>query len=116
MTNKTKAAIPIFKTLEEEIEYWEAQGPFAKGKRGRVSKPKAKERRSSFLAVRLSGEELTRLRDVAAKEGVGPSTFARKVLLEAMGQSGARAVTKEELTRVLEAALAGVRGKGRGKS
>ena len=76
--------IPDFKTLEEEREYWEARGPLAEGYRGRVSKPKAGQKRSSFLSVRLTGEELTRLRDIAAKQGLGPSTFARLVLTSAI--------------------------------
>jgi hypothetical protein len=112
MVNKRKNGIPTFQSLEEEKEYWEARGPFAKGRKGKINKPVAKDKRSSFLAVRLSGAELTRLRDVAAKEGLGSSTFARKVLLEAIGRGEARAVTREELERVLEAALEGVKGGG----
>ena len=72
--------IPEFQSLEEEREYWEARGPLAEGHRGRINKPKPGQKRSSFLAVRLTGEELTRLRDVAARHGLGPSTFARIVL------------------------------------
>ncbi len=36
---KTKP-IPEFKTLEEEKQYWEARGPLAKGKRGRLNRTK----------------------------------------------------------------------------
>ncbi len=113
MVIKRKDELPTFKSLEEEKEYWEAQGPFAKGRRARFNKPVPKEKRSSFLAVRLSGEELTRLRDVAAKEGIGSSTFARKVLLEAIERGGKtpRAMTKKELTKILESALEGVKVK-----
>src|SRR3989304_9780388 len=78
------ARIPEFKTLEEEREYWEARGPLGEGKKGRVNRPSPGQKRSSFLAVRLTGEELTRLRDIAAKQGLGPSTFARLVLASAI--------------------------------
>ena len=74
--------IPEFKSLEEERAYWEARGPLAEGHKGRINKPNAK--RSSFLAVRLTGEELTKLRDVAAKNGMGPSTYARIVITSAI--------------------------------
>jgi hypothetical protein len=76
--------IPEFKTLEEEKEYWEARGPLADGHNGTLNKPKPKQKRSSFLAVRLTGEELTRLRDMAARQGLGPSTYARMVLTSAI--------------------------------
>ncbi len=76
--------IPKFESLEEEREYWEARGPLSDGHKGRISKPTAGQKRSSFLAVRLTGEELTQLRDRAAKHGVGPSTFARIVLTSAI--------------------------------
>jgi len=72
--------VPEFKTLKEEKEYWEARGPLAEGREGTINKPKAKQKRSSFLAVRLTGEELTQLRDLAAKQGLGPSTYARILL------------------------------------
>jgi antitoxin component of RelBE/YafQ-DinJ toxin-antitoxin module len=93
--------IPEFKTLEEEKEYWEARGPLAEGHRGIVNKPKQK--RSSFLAVRLTGEELTRLRDIAAKQGLGPSTFARMLLTSAIErQSQPDMVTLTELKNMME--------------
>lgn len=76
--------IPEFDSLEEEKAYWEAEGPLAEGKKGRINKPSPRANRSSFLAVRLTGEELTRLRDMAAKRGVGTSTFARQLLISAM--------------------------------
>jgi hypothetical protein len=80
--------IPEFKTLEEEKEYWEARGPLAEGHKGTINKPEAKQKRSSFLAVRLTGEELTHFRDIAAKQGLGPSTFARIILTALIQQDG----------------------------
>lgn len=80
MKETRDTGIPEFQSLEEERKYWEALGPLAEGHKGRINRPKSSEKRSSFLAVRLTGEELTHLRDIAAKQGVGPSTFARIVL------------------------------------
>lgn len=100
-------AIPEFQTLEEERKYWETRGPLAEGHKGRVNKPKLGQKRSSFLAVRLTGEELTRLRDIAARQGIGPSTFARLVLTAAIEHQGKlpKRVALDELREVLEANL-----------
>ncbi|MBA7660932.1 hypothetical protein ES703_68938 [subsurface metagenome] len=86
MNIKGETKIPEFKSLEEEREYWEAHGPLAKGHKGRIHRPKPNQKRSSFLSIRLTGEELTRLRDMAAKLGTGPSTYARQVLKLAIEQ------------------------------
>lgn len=88
MRQKQTKGLPEFRSLEEEREYWEARGPMAEGHEGRVSKPKPGQRRSSFLVVRLTGEELTRLRDIAAAQGLGPSTYARRGLLQLMEHKG----------------------------
>ena len=94
--------IPEFKSLEEEREYWEARGPLADGRRGKINKPG--QRRSSFLAVRLTGEELTHLRDMAAKQGLGPSTFARLILTRAIENESRlpKVVTSDELRNLLD--------------
>jgi DNA-binding CsgD family transcriptional regulator len=86
MNKKIKTEIPEFKSLDEEREYWEARGPLAEGQGGRINRPKPGQKRSSFLSIRLTGEELTQLRDMAAKFGVGPSTYVRQVLKLAVEQ------------------------------
>ncbi len=85
MKPKEGKAVPEFQSLEEEREYWEDRSALVPGRKGRLNKPQPGQRRSSFLAVRLTGEELTRLRDAAKKRGLGPSTFARMILLSALG-------------------------------
>jgi len=62
--------------------YWETHSPLAEGYEGKVQR--SGQKRSSFLVIRLTGEELTRVRDIAAKQGLGPCTFARLVLTSAM--------------------------------
>lgn len=66
----------------EEREYWESRGPLAEGHSGKFNKPKSA-KRSSFLAIRLTGDELTMLRDVASRYGLPPSTYARAALHQA---------------------------------
>ncbi len=88
MKTRESNEIPEFKSLDEEREYWEARGALAEGHKGRVNKPTSGQKRSSFLAIRLTGEELTRLRDIAAEQGLGPSTFARLVLTSVVENRG----------------------------
>lgn len=104
MKKREDAKLPEFQSLDEERNYWEAHGPLAEGRKGGVSRPKPDQRRSSFLAVRLTGEELTRVRDIAARQGMGTSTFARLVLTAAIEHQGKlpKRVTLDELRDVLE--------------
>jgi hypothetical protein len=100
---KKDEKIPEFKTLEEEREYWEARGPLAPGNRGRIHKPVPGQKHSSFLAVRMTGTEITKLRDIAAKRGLGISTYARILLTEAIEkQTAPEAVTLNEIKDMLE--------------
>lgn len=104
MKNRMDTKVPQFKSLEEEKEYWEARGPLAEGHRGRVNKSKPGPKRSSFLGVRLTGEELTRLRDIAAKQGLLPSTFARIVLMSVISNEVLlpRQVTWDDIKKIAE--------------
>jgi hypothetical protein len=85
MTSKDKRyPTPEFRSPEEEEEYWKTHSPISEGYEGEVKRPRQK--RSSFLVVRLSGEELEGLRRLAAKQGLGPSTLARIILTSAIDQ------------------------------
>jgi len=85
MTEKAKQyPNPRFSSVEEEDEYWKTHSPLDEGYEGEVQK--SKQKRSSFLSVRLTGKELTQLRDMAAEFGIGPSTYARQVLSLAIEQ------------------------------
>jgi hypothetical protein len=97
---KKSDQIPEFKTLEEEKEYWNARGPLAEGHKGTINKPR--KNRSSFLAVRLTDEEITRLRDIAVKQGLGPSTYARILINNAMNPHKPDAVDLNEIKAILE--------------
>ncbi len=102
MKEKKRTGIPEFKTLEEERKYWEARGPLAEGHKGTINKPRPKQKLTSFLAVRLTGEELTKLRDIAAKQGLGPSTYARILITTALEPRKADTVDLAEIKDMLE--------------
>ncbi|MBI4333366.1 MAG: hypothetical protein HY673_19040 [Chloroflexi bacterium] len=86
MKNAEDGKTQEFKSFEEEREYWEARGPLAEGRRGRLNRPSPGAQRCSFLSVRMTGTEITRLRDLAIKFDCGPSTLARRVLVAFMDQ------------------------------
>jgi hypothetical protein len=94
--------IPEFKTLEEERAYWEARGPLAPGNRGRIHKPVPGQQRNSFLAVRMTGKEIGQLRDLAVKQGVGPSTYARMLLVKAIEEQAEPEVTLTEIKGMIQ--------------
>jgi hypothetical protein len=92
--------IPEFKSLEEERKYWEERAKTP----GRWTKNKP-QKRSSFLALRLTGEELTRLRDAAAKQGIGPSTFAREAIFKAMDGDSKKTITLAQAIELMTAEI-----------
>lgn len=73
---------PRFGSIEEEDKYWASHSPLNEGYPAEIQKEKQK--RSSFLTIRLNGEELTRLRDLASSKGMGPSTLIRTLIKEAL--------------------------------
>ena len=82
MNNKGKQyPNPRFSSLEEEDKYWETHSPLDEGFEGEVQTTEQK--RSSFLSVRMTGDELSQLRAAAAKLGLGTSTYARLILAQA---------------------------------
>ena len=73
---------PSFTSAEEEAQYWEKHSPLAEGYKGAVQHKQQK--RSSYLALRLSGEELKQLRDAAQQAGIGPTVLARNLILKGL--------------------------------
>ncbi|MFC1990496.1 hypothetical protein ACFLVW_08140 [Chloroflexota bacterium] len=80
MTEKSKKyPNPKFNSLDEEDQYWKTHSPLDEGYEGEIQK--GKEKRSSFLSIRLTAEELSRLRKTAAVYGMGPSTYVRQLIV-----------------------------------
>ena len=91
---------PQFASVEEEEEYWQNHSPLAEGYEGTVQHER--QRRSSYLALRLSGEELNTLRDVAQKAGIGPTTLARNLILQGLRTERDLLIRVEALERKVE--------------
>jgi hypothetical protein len=105
MERKKENKPPEFQSLEEEKEYWEARGPLAEGRKGRINKPKADQKRSSFLSVRLTGEEITSLREVAAIFYTTPSELARGAILDSVKRFKSLHEMNQKEQKKLEEAL-----------
>lgn len=88
--NEKKYPTPKFSSAEQEDEYWKTHSLLDEGYEGKIQKTKQK--RTSFLSIRLTGEELTRLRDLAARLGLGPSTYARQVLRLELEQNSVKSL------------------------
>jgi hypothetical protein len=73
---------PKFGSIEEEEKYWTTHSPLDEGYSAEIQKKKQK--RSSFLTIRLTGEELTQLRDISSSKGMGPSTFIRTLIKDVL--------------------------------
>jgi predicted DNA binding CopG/RHH family protein len=74
-----------FHTLEDEDRYWQANSPILGEKPGNVQK--IPQNRDSFLSIRLSAEEIESLRLKAGLEGLGISTYARRVILNSLNEN-----------------------------
>ena len=103
--SKEKELIPQFESEEQEAEYWDSHSPLdlttvePKAQKLRVRRVKDRP-----ITLRLDSESRSKLNKLAAKQGLGPSTFARLILTSAIEQGGrlAKRVTVDELRNVLE--------------
>lgn len=106
MTQKKKYPNLRFKSLEEEREYWEGHSPLVEGYEGKVQC--GRQKLSSYFALRLTGQEITRLRDAAARKNLTVSAYARQVLMSAVEESEqpSKPVRLKDLGALLEEHLA----------
>ncbi|MCX6007065.1 MAG: CopG family antitoxin [Chloroflexi bacterium] len=75
---------PAFETDEQAAEYWDTHSPL-----DFIAEPKAHKliplpRKDKLISLRLDSSSLRRLEGIANEIGIGVTTFARKILLEAI--------------------------------
>jgi len=102
-----KEFTPQFETEEQEAEYWDTHSPLdfvAEPKPQSVRVRGAKDRP---ITIRLDKESRSKLEKLAAEQRLGPSTFARLILMSAIERSEKlpKRVTLDELKDVLEKSL-----------
>ncbi len=88
MRKEENGMIDEFESEEKEAEYWDTHSPL-----DLVAEPKLRKVRVSAvkerpITIRLDSVRRARLNQLAAKSGLGPSTFARLVLTRAIENMG----------------------------
>jgi hypothetical protein len=96
MSYKKKMA-PTFETEEQEAEYWDTHSPLEvvselEGEEICVKVPKNRP-----ITIRLDSKSRAKLNRLAAERNIGPSTFARLVLMRAVEQAGERPMIEEKI-------------------
>lgn len=115
MTRKNTKSydIPSFKDLKEEDKFWQNRSPLLEEAKPEQVQRK-RQNRSSFISIRLTGEELSFLREQAISYGLAPSTYARQIIIQAMESHKGGTIPPDSLIRLFHR-LSGVRGEPSGK-
>lgn len=98
-----KELIPQFETEEEEAEYWDSHSPLDLAE-PKAQKVRVKGVKDRPITVRLDSESRSKLDKLAAEQGLGPSSFARLILMSVIEQGGKlpKRITLDELKNLLE--------------
>ncbi|MBI4289259.1 MAG: hypothetical protein HY671_12645 [Chloroflexi bacterium] len=100
---KRRAVLPNFSTAEEEAEFWLTHGPATPKAKSRTPAPGTPKDRP--ITIRLDSQSKQQLKELAATYGVGPSTFARRIIdaaLHRLGQSEQKALTIEKALELIQ--------------
>ncbi len=84
---RKKSPIPRFKNREEEAKFWDTHSVADYWDEFRPVQVRFAKNLSQVLPVRFDAETLDRLRRVAHKKGIGPTTLVRMWVMERLGGS-----------------------------
>ncbi len=87
-THRKKSRIPRFKNREEEAKFWDTHSVADYWDEFKPIQVRFARNLSQVLPVRFDAETLDRLRKVAHKKGIGPTTLVRMWVVERLGASG----------------------------
>ena len=96
--------IPQFRTEEQEAEYWDTHSPLDLAAEPKAQKVRVRGAKDRPITIRLDSERRSKLDKLAAERGVGPSTFARLILMSAIerGRKLPKLASLDELKDALE--------------
>lgn len=105
--NVEKGLVPQFETEEEEAEYWDTHSPLDVAAEPEAQQVRVRVPKDRPITIRLDSESRGKLERLAAERGLGPSTFARLILMSAIEhrESPPKSITLGELIDVLEMGL-----------
>jgi hypothetical protein len=99
-----KELIPQFETEEQEAEYWNSHSPLDLVAKPRAQKVRVRGAKDRPITVRLDSQSRSKLDKLAAEQGLGPSSFARRILMSVIEQGFKlpKHITLDELKNMLE--------------
>jgi antitoxin component of RelBE/YafQ-DinJ toxin-antitoxin module len=99
--------IPQFETEEQEAEYWDTHSPLDLVAEPKAQKVRTRGTKDRPITIRLDSETRLKLDRLAAKRGLGPSTFARLILVSVIEQEDKlpKVITPDQLKGALESIL-----------
>lgn len=99
-----KDPIPQFETEEQEAEYWDTHSPLDLVAEPKAQKVRVRGAKDKPITIRLDSETRLKLNKLAAEQGLGPSTFARSILMSAIEHRGylPKSINLDDLRDMLE--------------
>ena len=99
-----KELLSQFETDEQEAEYWDSHSPLDLVAEPKAQKVCTRAIKDRPITVRLDSESRSKLDRLAAEQGLGPSSFARLILMSVIEQGGKlpKRITLDELKNLLE--------------
>ena len=80
--SQTKSRIPQFSSRQEEADWWDTHDLADYQDEFKTVKVRFAKNLSEGITIRFDPDTLAKLREEAAKKGVGPTTLARMWVLE----------------------------------
>lgn len=101
---KGKESIPQFETEEQEAEYWDTHSPLDITAEPKTQKIRVRGAKDRPITIRLDSESRLKLNKLAAERGLGPSTFARSILMSAIENRGnlPKSISLDDLRDIVE--------------
>ena len=99
-----KEFLPQFETEEQEAEYWDTHSPLDLVAEPKAQKVRVRGTKDRPITIRLDSESRSKLDKLAAEREVGPSTFARSILMSVIEHRGnlPKSITLDDLRDMLE--------------
>lgn len=100
-----KKLTPQFETEEQEAEYWDSHSPLDLAAEPKAQKVRVRGVKDRPITVRLDSESRSKLDKLAAEQRLGPSTFARLILMSVIEQGNRlpKRITLDEFEDMLDA-------------
>lgn len=99
-----KELMPQFETEEQETEYWDTHSPLEFVAEPKAQKVRVRGVKDRPITIRLDSESRLKLNKLAAERGLGPSTFARSILMSSIENRGnlPKSISLDDLRDMVE--------------